>query len=247
MKTNKIIAAALAIAVAASCAPKGDVAVEGAKDFLPKKAQVDSVSYLVGINFGSFLKGYDFGELNYNEMIKGMEDFLKAEGMPNDPAFVEQFKINPNEMNTFINKYLGLRHDYTLAVNEAKEAAFLEENGRQEGVQTTESGLQYRIIEPGSDVRATAQDTVRVTYKGTLLDGTVFDETPEGADPIEFPLDRVIPGWTEGMQLIGEGGKITLYVPSALGYGERGNQGIAPNSTLIFEVELVEVKPSVEK
>ena len=85
-----------------------------------------------------------------------------------------------------------------------------------------------------------------MNYKGTLLDGTVFDEVAPEMDPIDLPLNRVIPGWTEGLQLVGEGGLVKLYIPSRLGYGERGTQGIEPNSTLIFDVEVVEVKPYAE-
>jgi FKBP-type peptidyl-prolyl cis-trans isomerase len=96
-------------------------------------------------------------------------------------------------------------------------------------------------------VKPGPKDTVWVKYKGTLIDGTVFDETPEDAEPARLMLNRVIPAWTEGLQLIGEGGKIQLTVPSKLGYGERGTQGIEPNSTLLFDVELTKVGKFVEK
>ena len=115
-------------------------------------------------------------------------------------------------------------------------------NKTKPGVEVTESGLQYKIIEAGNpDLKPGPSDTVKVLYKGTLLDGTVFDETKEGAEPVTMLLNRVIPGWTEGLQLVGEGGKIQLVIPAELAYGEGGNQGIEPNSTLIFDVDLVEV------
>lgn len=125
--------------------------------------------------------------------------------------------------------------------------AFLEENKDREGVITLPSGLQYKVIREGSDVRAKETDTVEVHYVGTLIDGTEFDSSYSRNEPAKFPLNRVIPAWTEGMQLVGEGGKIILYVPSNLGYGENGAGGIiGPNSTLIFEVEVNKIFPVVE-
>lgn len=248
MKSRKFIIAALACAISAvACSQTPSTLPDGtsAKDLLPSKSQIDSVSYLVGINFGSFVKGYNFGDLNYAEVEKGIKDFVNAKGDQRDENFVDQFKIDPNLMNDLFNAYLEKRAAYTQAYNVAKENKFLEDNLKKDGVQQTESGLQYKIIEAGNGVKPGPQDTVKVRYKGTLLDGTVFDETKEGDDPIEFTLNRVIPGWTEGMQLVGEGGKAQLYIPAALAYGERGTQGIEPNSTLIFDVELLEVKPYV--
>lgn len=215
--------------------------VKTAKDYIPSKAVVDSVSYLIGVNFGSFIKGYDFGDINYAQMKKGIEDFVKAKGDMRDPDFGKQFKVNPERLNDMFNEYLENRHNYKLLVNKEKGDKFLAQNKAKDGVVETESGLQYRIIEAGNDVHPTAVDTVWVRYQGKTLDGEVFDEVKEGAEDVEFVLNRVIPGWTEGIQLIGEGGKIELYIPANLAYGERGNQGIEPNSTLIFNVDLNKV------
>ena len=249
MKTKFLFAALMGFAVVA-CAPKAEEVAEGeegavvektAADYVASKAQIDSVSYLVGINFGSFIKGYDFGELNYAQIKKGMLDFIKAKGNMRDEDFAKQFKIDPEAMNDLFNTYLENRHNYKLLVNKEKEAEFLAQNKKKEGMIETASGLQYRIVEEGNSVKAAAEDTVWVRYKGTLLDGTVFDETKEDAEPVQMMLNRVIAGWTEGLQLIGEGGKIELYIPAALGYGERGTQGIEPNSTLTFTVEVTKV------
>ena len=246
MKANKFFAVLLmGLAVVACTSKPGE---QLPKEFQPSKAQVDSVSYLLGINFGSFLKGYDFGsDLNYGEIVKGMKDFVNAQGNVQDPAFLAQFKIDPNKMNDLFNNYLEKRSTGLSMMNKQKGEKFLEANAKKDGVVTTESGLQYKIIEAGNDVKPGPQDTVWVRYKGSLLDGTVFDQVAEDAEPIRLTLNRVVAGWTEGLQLIGEGGKIDLFIPSDLGYGEQGNQTIPGNSALIFNVELTKVAPYVEK
>ena len=122
--------------------------------------------------------------------------------------------------------------------------AFLKENAKKEGVKTTASGLQYKVLKEGEGKSPKATDTVKVHYKGTLIDGKEFDSSYKRGEPIEFPLNRVIPGWTEGVQLMKEGAKYQFTIPSKIGYGERGTPGgpIPPNATLIFEVELIQVK-----
>lgn len=246
MKAIKFLAsAAVAAALAVSCNSASDnvkVDVE-----LPTSADVDSVSYLIGINFGSFIKGNNFAEnldeLDMAQIKKGMEDFLNAEGDPYSPEFGKQFKIDLDRMGQILNGYLTKKRDYKAAVNLAKGKAFLAENATKKGVDTTASGLQYKMIEAGADEKVAPEDTVWVNYKGTLLDGTVFDQN----DSIMFVANRVIKGWTEGLSLLGEGGKATLYIPSELAYGERGNRNIEPNSTLVFDVEVLKVGKFVAK
>ena len=245
MKAIKFFAAAVLVsALALSCSSQPDVKVDAE---LPTAAEVDSVSYLIGVNFGSFLKGNNFAEnldeLNMAEIKKGMVDFLKAEGNPYDPTFGEQFKINLEKMGEILNGYISKKQTYKSALNIAKEKAFLEKNALKGNVQTTASGLQYTIIAEGDGDKIQPQDTVWVNYKGTLLDGTVFDQN----DSTEFVANRVIRGWTEGLGLLGEGGKATLYIPAELAYGSRGNRGIEPNSTLIFDVEVLKVGKFVPK
>ncbi|MBO5498206.1 MAG: FKBP-type peptidyl-prolyl cis-trans isomerase [Bacteroidales bacterium] len=246
MKAIKFFAiAACAAALAVSCnSATSEVAVEAE---LPTAAETDSVSYLIGINFGSFLKGNNFaeelGELNMSEIKKGMQDFLAAEGTPYDPEFGEQFKINPNEMQRLLNGFISKKQSYKAAKNLAEGKAFLAKNALKENVDTTASGLQYTIVAEGAAEKVAPQDTVWVNYKGTLLDGTVFDEN----DSTQFVANRVIKGWTEGLGLLGEGGKATLYIPANLAYGERGNRSIEPNSTLIFDVEILKVGKFVPK
>jgi FKBP-type peptidyl-prolyl cis-trans isomerase len=120
---------------------------------------------------------------------------------------------------------------------------FLEENSKKEGVTTTASGLQYKVIQPGTGARPKATDTVNVHYKGTFLDGKTFDSSYDRGQPISFPLNGVIAGWTEGVQLMPVGATYEFYIPSHLAYGERGAGGvIPPNSTLIFVVELLGIQ-----
>lgn len=132
---------------------------------------------------------------------------------------------------------------YTNETHE-KGLAFLQQNGKQEGVVTTASGLQYKVIQKGSgSVHPTARDTVKVHYHGTLIDGTVFDSSVERGQPISFPLSRVIKGWTEGLQLMVVGEKTRLFIPSQLAYGFRSIGKIPAGSTLIFDVELLAINP----
>ena len=242
MKAIRIIAAAFAATFAIACGTqKSNVNVEAQ---LPSAAAVDSASYLLGVNFGSIIKGNNFAdaidELDMAQLKKGIQDFLEAEGSPYDPAFGEQFDIDPNTMNEVLNNFIMQRMNYKAAVNAAEGKEFLAKNAKRADVDTTASGLQYTIIAEGAAEKITPQDTVWVNYKGTLLDGTVFDENND-AEGIMFVANRVIAGWTEGLGLVGEGGKMTLYIPANLAYGERGNQAIAPNSTLIFDVEVLKV------
>ncbi len=246
MKTIKFFAiAACAAILAVSCnSASSNVEVEAE---LPTAEEVDSVSYLIGVNFGAFIKSNGFAEtlkeLNMSEVKKGMNDFIAAEGTPYDENFAEQFKVSPDEMQRILNGYLTKKQSYKAAKNLAEGKAFLAKNALKENVDTTASGLQYTIVAPGAEYKIAPQDTVWVNYKGTLLDGTVFDEN----DSTMFVANRVIKGWTEGLGLLGEGGKATLYIPSDLAYGERGNRSIAPNSTLIFDVEVLKVGQFVQE
>ena len=246
MKVNKFLAVLIIGLSLAACTskPAGEAIP---KEFQPSRSQVDSVSYLLGINFGSFIKGYDFGaDLNYAQIVKGIKDFVNSKGNMQDPDFTQQFKIDPNEMNNLFNNFLEKRQAGLAQANKVAGEKFLAANAKKEGVIETASGLQYKILDPGSEVKPGPQDTVWVRYKGSLLDGTVFDEVSADESPIRLTLNNVIAGWTEGLQLVGEGGHIELYIPYSLGYGENGNQGISPNSTLIFDVELDSINPYVE-
>lgn len=200
-------------------------------------AKVDSISYALGAYFGSSIESADFGELSYDAILKGMKDKLNGADM----------KIEEQQIMQIIQTHLMARQSAKAenAISEGK--AFLEENKAKEGVVETESGLQYKIVEEGTGIAPSAADTVEVHYKGTLLDGSVFDSSYDRKESVKFPLNRVIPGWTEGIQFAKEGGKIILYIPSDLAYGENGaGPSIPGNSTLVFEVELLKVYKTTE-
>ena len=242
MKTTRIFAAILVTALAMSCKSNNGVKVDVE---LPSSAEVDSVSYLIGVNFGSFLKGNSFcgdlSELNMSQIKKGMQDFLKAEGNMYSPEFGEQFKINPDQMGRILNGYLGKKNEYKAAYNKAAGEKFLAENLAKGDVDTTATGLQYIIHEEGEGARVQPTDTVWVYYSGKTIDGNEFDGNMGAEEPTRFVANRVIKGWTEGLGFLGDGGKATFDIPSDLAAGERGNRGIEPNSVLVFDVEVVRV------
>lgn len=148
-------------------------------------------------------------------------------------------------MQTFQEQQMELQQQRQKEIadkNKADGEKFLSDNAAKEGVEMTESGLQYKVLEEGDGIQPAAEDTVTVHYEGRLVDGTVFDSSYERGNPATFGLNQVIPGWTEGLQLMETGSKYELYIPSDLAYGPGGNQGIPPNSTLVFQVELLEVE-----
>ena len=200
------------------------------------QSDIDSVSYMMGYSFGMSLQQNNFGPLSTNNIIKGIQDACKG-------VEVDQMTFY-NLVNGFMEKRsAALATEFT-----AKSEKMLAENATKEGVMTTESGLQYKIIREGEGVKPSAQDTVEVNYEGKNLDGKVFDSSYDRGVTAKFPLDHVIKGWTEGVQLIGEGGEIMLWIPAELAYGDRGGSAdIRPNEALTFKVELISVRPYVEK
>lgn len=194
------------------------------------QATVDmqQVSYIIGASIGRNIK------------MQGVELDIKAfnEGLQTGLSGAKP-KLTDEEMQKIMQDFQQVMMANLAAKNLADGQAFLAKNKTEPGVKTTASGLQYKIIQEGTGPSPKATDTVTVHYKGTLLDGTEFDNSYKRDEPATFQLDRVIRGWSEGLQLLKKGGKAILYIPPDLAYGARGQGPIPPNSTLIFEVELM--------
>ncbi len=197
-------------------------------------ADIDTVSYVLGMYFASMVNTVDFGELNLAKMREGFYDVL------NDRE--TRVENNNQVLMMYIQQYLFERSTYLSDKAKEEGEKFLEENKAKEGVVETESGLQYMIVQEGSGISPEPNDTVEINYRGTLVNGEEFDSSYERGETAVLPLNRVIKGWTEGMQYVKEGGRINLYIPYDLAYGQRGTGPIPGYSTLIFEVELVKVR-----
>ena len=190
-------------------------------------------SYAVGVTLGDFVTN-QFDEMDTKALIQGMHDKLAG----------GETLLEETEVREIVGAYQKAQFEKKAAANQAEGEAFLAKNAAREGVKVTESGLQYEVITEGGGDRPAATDQVKVHYRGTLIDGTEFDSSYSRGEPITFGLDRVIPGWTEGLQLMTAGSKYKLFIPGELAYGERGAGGsIGPNATLVFEVELLAVNP----
>ncbi len=191
-----------------------------------------------------YLVGQRIGIAEFN--LTAEEKAAALKGL--DAAFSgEKGKFSPEAFGPEIQRVLGGRQQVAqarlAAASDQESAAFFTELKKNPKVLSTPSGLCYEVIQEGAGAKPVPTDTVKVHYTGTLVNGTVFDSSVQRGTPAEFPLNGVIPGWTEGLQLVGVGGKLKLYIPSKLGYGEQGAGGsIPPNATLIFDVELLEIK-----
>ena len=196
---------------------------------------LDSVSYAIGVDIANSLTSAGVEEVNYDAFFDGLKNSIEGNDL----------KIDKESIKPIIQKYFTDIRIKKLAENLEEGRAFLEKNKEKEGIIVTESGLQYEVIEEGTGKTPTATSKVKCHYHGTLIDGTVFDSSVERGEPMDFVLNRVIPGWTEGVQLMKEGAKYKFYIPTELGYGERVRPGgkIEGNMALIFEVELIEVLP----
>jgi FKBP-type peptidyl-prolyl cis-trans isomerase FklB len=207
-----------------------------AQDPSPLKTENDELNYALGARIGRDLRDRSVLEVKPELLLKGISDALSGGEM----------LMTDHEIYATINSYrqkLVLAEQQRAEENRRKEAEFLASNKKQEGVVTLKSGLQYKILKPGDGPKPRSGDMVVVHYRGTLLDGTEFDNSYARKQPAIFPLKRVIKGWREALPLMTAGSKWRLFVPSRLAYGARGNgHTIGPNVTLIFEVELIDVK-----
>jgi FKBP-type peptidyl-prolyl cis-trans isomerase len=237
--TVAILAVALIISMDASAQKKKkDSKAAKNENELILKTHNDTISYIIGRDIGNNLKTNDI-EVNTDIFTAGLKDGIGG----NDSLISEE--ETTRMMMQFQQEMMAKKEQKTsteASAEKAKGAAFLAENKQQPGVTETASGLQYKVITEGSGESPTPEDVVEVHYTGKLLDGTVFDSSVERGETVKFPLNGVIPGWTEGLQLMKPGAKYMLYIPSDLAYGDRGTGPIPAGATLIFEVELISVE-----
>jgi FKBP-type peptidyl-prolyl cis-trans isomerase FklB len=201
------------------------------------KTEQEKVSYIIGTQIARNFKAQDV-EVDLNALMLGLKDALEGKTLAMSQSEMQQVYTRfQQEMRAKI----AAKRAEEAAKNLAAGKAFLEENKTKEGVKVLPDGLQYKIITEGTGPTPTADDRVETNYRGTLIDGTEFDSSYKRNKPAEFAVKGVIKGWTEALQLMKVGAKWELYIPADLAYGERGRPGIPPNSTLIFEIELLKI------
>lgn len=194
-------------------------------------SNTDSLSYALGVSIGNNLKQAGVKELNTAKLAEAMQIVLTG----------GEAAMNEEQCNMIIQQELSKLAEAKAEEQKKEGVIFLDKNKTAEGVQVTASGLQYKHNVEGSGAQPDADDEVTVHYEGRLIDGTIFDSSIKRGEPATFGLNQVIPGWTEGLQLMKEGGKATLYIPQNLGYGAQDMGTIPAFSTLVFEVELIKV------
>ena len=193
---------------------------------------MDKFSYAIGLGIGQNLLSMGAQGINVEDFAQAIADVLNG----------KETAISHNEAREIVNKYFMELEEKMNAENIEKGKAFLEENAKKEGIITLPSGLQYQVITEGNGKKPSATDKVKCHYEGTLIDGTLFDSSIKRGQPAVFGVNQVIRGWVEALQLMSEGSKWRLFIPSELGYGaQQAGEMIPPHSTLIFEVELIEI------
>lgn len=240
MKIIKVLSLLMVAVIMSSCNNK-------AVSNKPLKTEIDSISYALGINIGTSIKA-SFDEVDNELLIQGYMNVLDSSNI----------LIENDKVEAILRTYMQKKQIETQAKQkeEAEKKAeeqfadvkaagekFLQENMTKEGVEITESGLQYIVMNEGSGDKPTATSTVKVHYHGTLIDGTVFDSSVDRGEPTQFGVGQVIPGWTEGLQLMSVGSKYKFFIPQDIAYGAFPRQGgvIKPFDALVFEVELLEI------
>ncbi len=211
------------------------------------KTKEDKLGYSIGLNLSSEIQGLLRAvDLNAKMVVEGFQDGI----LGNDPLITpEEFRKVMTELESKLKAKQAKLQEENMKKqaglgkkNAAAGKEFLAKNGKRKGVKTTASGLQYEVIKAGTGSSPKATDQVETHYRGTLINGTEFDSSYKRGKPVTFPLNRVIKGWTEALQLMKVGGKSRIFVPSELGYGPNGPPKIGPNSTLIFDIELLAIK-----
>ncbi|MFW5823862.1 MAG: FKBP-type peptidyl-prolyl cis-trans isomerase [Marinobacter sp.] len=207
----------------------------------PLETNNEKVSYGMGLVFAERMKN-DLPDLKLEQFIEG---FRHAHADDEEAVRLSRQEIQ-DAMQAYQQELQSQQQqeaDQAASANREAGEEFLAENAGREDVKTTDSGLQYEVLEEGDGVQPGPEDEVKVHYTGELLSGEVFDSSRERGEPVTFRLNQVIDGWTEGLQLMKEGSRFKLYIPSDLAYGPGGNMSIGPNETLVFDVELLEVNP----
>ena len=206
-----------------------------AQENLVPKNQKEKMSYIIGMDIGNNLKKQGI-DIETNILINGIKDaFASAKSLLSEQEIRETLATFQKEMQAK-QEEIGKK-------NKKEGEAFLAENKKKEGVKTLPSGLQYKVINAGTGKKPKLTDTVTAHYRGTLIGGAEFDSSYKRGQPASFSVSGVIPGWTEALQLMEEGTKWELFIPTSLAYGERGAGAmIGPNATLIFEVELISIQ-----
>jgi FKBP-type peptidyl-prolyl cis-trans isomerase FklB len=194
------------------------------------KNSLDSFSYAVGLSLANFYKEQGVHDINNNLVLKALNDVKNGKQL-----------LNEEQINSCIMTHMQVAKAEKASPNKKSGEAFLAANKAKDGVVTTASGLQYSVITEGTGEKPNVDSQVKVHYHGTLLDGTIFDSSVQRGEPIVLGLRNVIAGWTEALQLMPVGSKWKLFIPSDLAYGDYGQGAIEPGSTLIFEVELLEI------
>lgn len=214
--------------------PPGAAEASAGAPLYTEEQLLETFGWILGRRAG--LPELELSAVDIAAVVKGLQQAAHGEEPPYDLE-----EIGP-AMETFMNEQQETFMSKLREAGRAESEAFLAELRQKPEVTMTASGLGYEIIEPGAGRKPAPSDVVTIHYTGTLVDGTVFDSSVQRGEPAEVPLDRVIPGWTEGIQQVGKGGRIRLYVPPRLAYGNDGAPGIPPASTLIFEIELLDVR-----
>ena len=223
---KKYIKIALVVSVISSCQN-----LTQQKFNFDEANELEKVSYSIGINVATSIKSEGLDSINSFYISKGFQDVFENKDLA----------INIEESNKVIGEYFNKKQDAKNQRLAIDSKIFLEQNKQKDGVMTTESGLQYLILSEGKGNNPTLNDNVTVHYHGTLIDGTIFDSSVDRKQPATFPLNGVVPGWQEALQMMSVGSKWKIFIPSELAYGESGAGAIGPNSTLIFEVELLSI------
>ncbi len=230
MKKISFFAAILLMIGSAACAQKSDKRGNSKAEMAN---EIDSVSYVFGASLGQNIRQANIDDVNQDMVMQGFLDAMEGD---------ESMKIDMEKGNQIVRSFMMREQEKQAAASLEKADSYMEEQSKNSDYSQTGSGLLYKFIEKGSGDMPTASDKVKVHYEGKTTEGTVFDSSYERGNPAEFPLNRVIPGWTEVLQLMPVGSTLEAVIPPGLAYGERGSPpNIGPNEVLIFKIELIDI------